>query len=133
MRFGLRWLPQEDAASAGKLVNEVRGLERAFKSGEIIESVLLKRAKAVVVTLTATVAATERFDVVMPVSSCGRFSPYFWRWFYWWEDYFQGLTVTQIVEIERLARERSAIVDDYRPTGYWVNYRHNPGFALKIS
>jgi hypothetical protein len=109
------------------LVNELRGLERAFESGEINESILLEKSKVVLASLRAAVAATERFDIVAPVTNDGQFSPFFWRWFNWWEDYFKGLTVTQIGELERRARERMAMVDDHRPSGHWMNCRDDPG------
>src|SRR6266404_2668287 len=77
------------------LVNELRGLQRAFESGEINESILLEKSKGALAALRTGVAATERFDIVAPVASDGQFSPFFWRWFGWWEDYFKGLTVAQ--------------------------------------
>jgi hypothetical protein len=109
------------------LVNELRGLQRAFESGEINESILLDKSKGALAGLRTGVAGTERFDIVAPVASDGQFSPFFWRWFSWWEDYFKGLTVTQIGELERLARERLAIVDDHRPTGHWMDHREDSG------
>jgi hypothetical protein len=114
------------------LVNEMRGLERAFESGEIIESALIQKSKDILAALTTAVRATERFNIVIPVTSFGEFSPFFWRWFDWWEDYFKGLTLRQIAEIETLARARSPDVDGYKPSGHWVSYRHDPGFALRI-
>ena len=112
--------------TCGGLVNELRGLERTFERGEINESILLEKSKAVLAALRTAVLATERFDIVSPVTSDGQFSPFFWRWFNWWEDYFKGLTVTQIGELERLARERLAIVNDHRPTGHWIHYADDP-------
>src|SRR5260370_26212543 len=103
------------------LVNELRGLQRAFESGEINEGILLDKSKGVLAALRTAVAATERFDIVAPVGGDGQFSPFFWRWFSWWENYFTGLTVTQIGALERRARERLAIVDDHRPTGHWMD------------
>jgi len=107
------------------LVNELRGQQRAFESDEINESILLERSKVVLAALRTAVAATERFDIVAPVSRDGQFSPFFWRWFSWWEDYFKGLTVTQIGELERRARERVSIVGDHTPSGHWMDYREN--------
>src|SRR5215831_10892487 len=109
------------------LVNEMRGLERALESGEIIGSALVEKSRDVLTALTTAVRATERFTIVMPVRGYGEFSPFFWRWFHWWEDYFKGLTPTQIADIEILAREGSAEVEAYRPARHWVNYRHDPG------
>src|SRR5690242_9710913 len=71
------------------LVNQMRGLERAFENGEIIGSALREKSRDVLTALTTAVGATERFNIVMPVTSSDEFSSFFWRWFYWWEDYFK--------------------------------------------
>ena len=113
------------------LVNELRGLEAAFKRGESTRRDFQDRAKAVLAHLNETVDATERFDIVMPVMGYGQFSPFFWRWFNWWDDYFKGLTLVQICQIARQARERVPAVNDYRPESHWVTYRHTPAFTLR--
>src|SRR5690242_2030891 len=74
------------------MVNQLRGLERAFKGGEFNLSAFLDKSNAVLSQLTETVSATERFDIVLPVMDYGQFSPFFWRWFNWWDDYFKGLS-----------------------------------------
>ena len=112
------------------LVNELRGLEAAFKRGESTRRDFQDRAKAVLAHLNETVDATERFDIVMPVMGYGQFSPFFWRWFNWWDDYFKGLTLAQICQIARQARERVPAVNDYRPESHWVSYRHAPAITL---
>jgi hypothetical protein len=112
------------------MVNQLRGLERAFKGGEFNLSAFLDKSNAVLSQLTETVSATERFDIVLPVMDYGQFSPFFWRWFNWWDDYFKGLSPGQIAHIERLARERVRNVDDYRPADHWVTHRHTPAFTL---
>lgn len=112
------------------MVNQLRGLERAFKGGEFGLNAFLDKSNAVLSQLTETVAATERFDIVLPVMDYGQFSPFFWRWFNWWDDYFKGLSPAQISQIERSARERARNVDDYRPGEHWLSYRHTPAFTL---
>ena len=112
------------------MVNQLRGLERAFKGGEFNLSAFLDKSNAVLSQLTETVSATERFDIVLPVMDYGQFSPFFWRWFNWWDDYFKGLSPAQIAHIERLARERTRNVDDHRPQDHWLTYRHTPAFTL---
>lgn len=112
------------------MVNQLRGLERAFKGGEFNLSAFLDKSNAVLSQLTETVSATDRFDIVQPVMDYGQFSPFFWRWFNWWDDYFKGLTPVQISQIERLARERAVTVNDYRPQEDWLAYRHTPAFTL---
>jgi len=115
------------------LVNELRGLEVAFKRGELTSRVFSDKANAVVAHLNEAVDATERFDIVMPVMGHGQFSQFFWRWFNWWDDYFKGLTLTQLGDIARQARERVPTVNDYRPENHWVTYRHTPAFTLVSS
>ena len=115
--------------AAQGMVNQIRGLQHALKLGEIANGAFMEQADAVLVQLAKAVAATERFDIVLPVMGSGQFSPFFWRWFNWWEDYFKELTATQVEEIERLGREGSLAPEAYRPTGRWLGYRHTPAFA----
>jgi hypothetical protein len=112
------------------MVNQLRGLERAFKGGEFNLNAFLDKSNAVLSQLTETVSATDRFDIVLPVMDYGQFSPFFWRWFNWWDDYFKGLTPAQISHIERLARERARNVKEFRPLEDWLAYRHTPAFTL---
>src|SRR5262249_48736920 len=88
------------------LVKELRRLERAFNAEELSDRAYFRQFNSVLLQLTAIAAATERFDIVFPVMDYGRFSPFFWRWFNWWDDYLQGLTTRQIGQIERQARQR---------------------------
>src|ERR1043166_338444 len=82
------------------LVNELRSLERSFTGGEMTKNAFLDRSNKVLGKLNETVDATERFDIMLPVMDYGRFSPFFWRWLHWWDDYFKGFTAGQIVDIE---------------------------------
>ncbi|HVV70682.1 MAG TPA: hypothetical protein VHI52_04145, partial [Verrucomicrobiae bacterium] len=63
----------------------------------------------------------------------GCFSPFFWRWFNWWDDYMKALSSSEIGQIDRLARGRKPAVEDYRPDGSWLRYRHTPSFRLVFS
>ncbi len=112
------------------MVDELRGLERTFKHRQLTQSAFLAKSTVVLAQLTETVRATERFSIVLPVVGYGKFSPFFWRWFNWWDDYFQSLTPAQISEIEALARERMPAANDYRPPGDWVRYRQAPAFTI---
>ena len=112
------------------LVNELRGLDVAFRSGELPRRNFSEQAHALLAHLNEAVEATERFDIVWPVMAYGQFSPPFWRWFNWWDDYVKGLSVTQLGDLARQARERVPTVNDYRPENHWVTYRPTPGFAL---
>jgi hypothetical protein len=112
------------------MVNQLRALERSYKHEDINRGAFLDKSNAVLGQFNKAVAATERFDIVFPVIDYGRFSPFFWRWFNWWDDYFKCLTAIQITEIERLARERFPGVQTFRPKADWVEYRQNPAFTL---
>ena len=111
-------------------VNQLRGLSSAFEGGEISANPFLARFKAVLEQLGPMVAATERFDIVMPVLGEGQFSPYFWRWFNWWEDYFRQLTPGEIEKIADLASERLLAVNAFRPNQDWSTCRATPAFTL---
>ena len=112
------------------LVNELRGSEAAFKRGESTQRDFQDKASTVLAHLNVTVDATERFDIVMPVMGYGQFSPFFWRWFNWWDDYLKGLSLTQLDDLARQAQERVQTVDGYRPENHWVTYRNTPAFTL---
>jgi len=112
------------------MVNELRGLERSLKVGELTQALFLERANELLTKLGRAAAGTERFDLVIPVLGHGQFSPFFWRWFNWWEDYFVALSPTEIGEIERLGRELRFEVNAFRPTSHWATYRHTPAFTL---
>src|SRR5262249_1210318 len=72
-----------------EMVNELRGLAWAYNAQEITKSVFMERCKVILAELNEAADATERFDIVLPVMDYGRFSPFFWRWFNWWDDYFK--------------------------------------------
>ena len=112
------------------MVNQLRSLGRSFHDGELTAKAFSEKARAIVEQLSKTVAVTERFDIVLPVLGPGQFSPSFWRWFNWWQDYFLGLTQTQIGQIERLGREQSFAVNRYRPKNHWLNCPSIPPFFL---
>jgi len=115
------------------LVNQLRSLELAFRQGEIKDRPFFNKFNTVLAQLTSIVEATERFDILQPVMDYGCFSPFFWRWYNWWDDYLKALGSHEIGQIDRLARARKPTVADYRPEGDWVRYRHTPSFRLVIS
>ncbi|SRR6266404_5008189 len=114
------------------MVEELRKLAYAFTASQISKNTFMNRCKAVLSHLNQAADATERFDILLPVMDYGRFSPFFWRWFNWWDDYFKELTPRQVGQIERLARERKPSVKKHRPSEDWVRYRHTPAFTLVI-
>ena len=113
------------------MVNELRGLERALEMGDITSEVFDKKSCAVLDRLNDAAEATQRFDIVQPVMEGGRFSPFFWRWFNWWDDYLKDLSPSQVAETERHARERGSIIEDLRPKKHWLNYRSTPAVIFE--
>jgi hypothetical protein len=115
------------------MIDELRHLERAFRGSALSEQKFFERFNEILGQLTRAAEATERFDVLWPVMDYGKFSPFFWRWFNWWDDYVQGLTTRQIGQLERLARGRKPVVNRHRPREDWTRYRHTPAFTLVVS
>jgi len=85
-------------------INELRCLACAYETGELTRMDFSRRSSAVVSELNALASATERFDIICPVMEFGKFSPFFWRWFNWWNDFLKELRPRQISYLERLAR-----------------------------
>jgi hypothetical protein len=114
------------------MINELRGLDRASQIGDIATSVFHQKSKAVLQRLTEAAEATQRFDIVFPVMERGQFSPFFWRWFNWWDDYLRALTPSQVAETERRVQEEGSLIEDLRPKGHWVGYRRTPAITLEL-
>jgi hypothetical protein len=114
-------------------VNQLRWLASAYECGEVTRIAFSRQSTCVVAELNELVSATERFDIVWPVAEFGRFSPFFWRWFNWWNDFLKDLTPRQVSLIERLARGGATAGTTNRPKEDWVRYRHTPAFALVIT
>ena len=110
------------------LVNQLRGLKRALVDQDISREELLARARPLLEQLAQRVAETEQFDIVMPVFGEGQFSPYFWRWFNWWEDHFQGLTPRHSARVARLRLRRRSAVKNQAPGDDWSTWRDTPAF-----
>jgi len=108
------------------MINELRGLDRSLAAREIASTTFQQKSKLLLDRLAQAVEATQRFDVVLPVIKPGCFSPFFWRWFNWWDDYLKALTPSRVAEMERRARERGSLIEELRPRGHWINYRYNP-------
>jgi len=112
------------------MVDELRDLQRACNNGTLTMNGFLDKSNVVLGQFVQTAAAAERFGVVMPVIEYGQFSPFFWRWFNWWDDYFKSLSPAQVSDIEALARGGMAAADQFRPAGHWVHYRDTPAFTI---
>ncbi len=114
------------------MVNELRGLLRSRQADDISETTFQEKAKSVLKRLNEAVQATQRFDVVLPVMGQDQFSPFFWRWFNWWDDYLKALTPSQVAQTERRAREAGTLISDLRPKGHWLKYRSAPAIRLPL-
>ena len=114
------------------MVEELRRLAGAFNSQAISKRVFMTKCKAVLSRLNEAATVTERFDILLPVIDYGRFSPFFWRWFNWWDDYLKELTPRQVAHIEWLANKLKPALDAHRPREHWLRYRHAPAFTLVI-
>jgi|SRR5436190_18649496 len=115
------------------MIDELRHLERAFRASTMSDREFFEEFNDILCQLAQAADATERFDVVFPVMDYGKFSPFFWRWFNWWDDYLQGLTPRQIGHLERLARARKPTLSRHRPVEDWLRYRQTPAFSLVVS
>jgi hypothetical protein len=113
-------------------VNELRNLAAAYECGDVSRVAFSRQSTTIVAGLCEVASATERFDIVCPVLEFGKFSPFFWRWFNWWNDFLKDLTPRQVSYLERSAREGAAS-RCHRPQNDWVKYRHTPAFALVIT
>ena len=114
------------------IIQKVLTLERTFHSPENQPSRIYSSNQRPVFPTHAHGGSHGAIDIVMPVTDFGRFSPAFWRWFNWWDDYRRSLTPTEIDRLERLAQTRAPTINDYRPEGDWQTYRQAPPFRLEI-
>jgi hypothetical protein len=115
-----------------RMVEQLRDLACAFNAQEMSKRVFMTRCKAVLSQLNEAAEATERFDIVLPVMDYGQFSPFFWRWFNWWDDYFKELTPRQAAHLEWLCKKLKPSADAHRPREHWLRYRHAAAFTLVI-
>jgi hypothetical protein len=114
-------------------VDELRALARDYESGELTRIAFSRRSTIVVAELCKLAAATERFDIVCPLADFGKFSPFFWSWYNWWNDFLMDLTSDQICQLERQAHQTGAARSAHRPKNDWIQYRHTPAFALVVT
>jgi hypothetical protein len=119
-------------SSCLEIIQKMRRLELKFQKGRMKRSVFLKRITLLLSHLAEMAGATERFNILTPVPGVGQFSPFFWRWFNWWNDYRRTLTRAEISHLERLGKAGNAELDNYRPAGDWLHYRQAPALALQI-
>ena len=116
--------------ACSSLVGELRALANALARGKITRGDYLEKLDGVLMQLLQAATATERFDIVLPVMGYGRFSPFFWKWFNWWDDYLKRRTPRQLSKLEELARERKTSIKRYRPKKDWMENRATAPFLI---
>ena len=114
-------------------VDELRDLAASYESGDLTRVAFSRRSTRVVAELSELANATERFDIVCPVLQFGVFSPFFWRWFNWWNDYLQDLSPQRLARVEKLSQQPEYSSKQPRPPAHWLKYRNTPAFALVIN
>jgi hypothetical protein len=115
--------------------NELIQLERTWPKPSTLGS--SKLFQSLMAQFIQTADATHRFDVVLPVEirpqpALGTFSPFFWQWFNWWDDYLKGLHPVEIENVRAMAKGRMQCVEIYRPPGDWLRYRRTPAFTIDL-
>jgi hypothetical protein len=107
-------------AACRHIVEQVLTIQGQANAGEISASRYREWVNPLFLQLRGLAGATERFDIVFPVTSDGAFSPYFWY------DYRQSLSPKKLKCVHRLQDTYDPAALDYRPAGHWVNYRAAP-------
>jgi hypothetical protein len=119
-------------AACRHIVEQVLAIQVAATAGEISATRYREWVNPLFLQLRGLAGATERFDIVFPVTSEGVFSPFFWRWFNWWYDYRQSLSPKKLERVHRLQDTYDPAALDYRPAGHWVNYRATPALSPNL-
>ncbi len=120
-----------------------------WKQKNITEKQYYKVVNSCLLNLAETADATHRFGVFLPATVEPHyrrhvrdrddgflkveFSPFFWRWYNWWDDYISTLSTIERRRVYRLALERLPALDMYRPAGDWLHYRTNPVLVLSTN
>lgn len=130
-------------------LNSVEEVLTERRQLRISEKQYFKQVNGCLANLAETADATHRFGVLLPATMEPNyrkhlrerddgflkveFSPSFWRWYNWWHDYVNTLSVAQRKYVYQLAVERLPGLEAYRPAGDWLNYRSNPVLVLSLN
>ena len=113
------------------IVEQVLAARGALNTGEMDTSRYGVRLTPLLAQLRGLGAATQRFDIVLPLISETAFSPFFWRWYNWWFDYRQSLTSEDLDRVHRLQDAFDPAALEYRPPGHWLGHRATPPLDSK--
>jgi len=119
-------------AACRHIVERILAIQGAATAGEISPTRYREWVSPLLLQFRGLAEATERFDIVFPVTSEGGFSPFFWRWFNWWYDYRQSLTPKKLERVHRLQDTFDPAALDYRPTGHWLKHRATPILGFNV-
>jgi hypothetical protein len=114
-------------------VNQLRALAAQYETGELSRVAFSRRSTVIVADLSELACATERFDIVCPVLEFGKFSPFFWRWYNWWQDFLRDFTPRQVNRLVQLTGKSPQPSRGDHPRSDWLRYRQTPAFALVIT
>jgi len=91
-----------------------------------------ERLRVLFSQLWGLAVATQRFDIILPLMSDGTLSPFFWRWFNWWQDYRKALTPEELDQVRGLLENSDPGALEFRPSGDWLTHRATmpPGVKL---
>ena len=118
-------------SACSHVVDQVAIARAEASSGKQGASRCEERARLLAFQLWGLAAATQRFDIIVPLTSEGDFSPYFWRWFNWWTDYREGLSPEELDQVHGLLEAFDPAALEYRPPGDWLNHRSTVPPALR--
>lgn len=127
-------------------LDNLRDLTARRKAGKITNESFYKESNETLVGLAEVADITHRFGVLLPSTLEPNyrrriqqlkdnfirveFSPSFWRWYNWWDDYIRTLSPDQIKHIRRITTEECLGAEDYRPTGEWYGYRSDASLVV---
>jgi hypothetical protein len=106
--------------------------QAAVDSDEMNPSRFEERVRPLLTQLWNLAQATQRFDILVPLTPEAAFSSFFWRWFNWWNDYRQGLSAEDLDRVHRLQDVCDPGALEYRPPGDWLRYRASLPAGFKI-
>jgi hypothetical protein len=127
-------------------LRQMGDIQQAYENKKISRKEYYASCNQMLVELAETADATHRFGVLLPsaiepyykrrIKNLDdaflrvQFSPSFWRWFNWWDDYMKAKTDSERATLYHLVTARLAEVDSFRPAGDWLSYRSDAVLSL---
>lgn len=127
-------------------LREIADLYAAHEAGKLSTEKYYQTVNAMLVELAETADLTHQFGILLPAAIEPNykrrlrvlfdafikveFSPSFWRWFNWWDDYMKSLPQADRNNLYKLVTYRLPEVETFRPLGDWIGYRNEPAIVL---